>query len=171
MAHRGRFSKPGDYHSFELAGFTFFLILGKDGVVRAFHNVCRHRAYTITRKKSGSSTVLGCRYHGWSYDTRGNLVKAPQFDNIEGFDKSKNGLFEIRAQTSRHGLIFINLDASKNVSDLDISDVDRFANQYCLSPRSIWIGGWDLGGDFNWKMAGMYTVGVSRSMVSSDDIR
>jgi phenylpropionate dioxygenase-like ring-hydroxylating dioxygenase large terminal subunit len=59
----------------ELAEFPILIILGKDHIIRAFHNVCRHRAYTITKKPAGSSLVLGCRYHGWSYDTKGNLVK------------------------------------------------------------------------------------------------
>ncbi|KAL1970261.1 hypothetical protein VTN77DRAFT_5421 [Rasamsonia byssochlamydoides] len=153
ICHRSRFSKPGDYHSFELAGFPIFLILGKDNVVRAFHNVCRHRAYTITRKESGSSTVLGCRYHGWSYNTRGTLIKAPHFENVPGFDKSQNGLFEIHTAMSKDGLIFVNLDANPTVSEPDFKSADAFTAQQRLGMKSTWISGSTFEGKFNWKAA------------------
>ncbi|RWQ94094.1 iron-sulfur cluster-binding protein [Paecilomyces variotii] len=153
VSHRSRFTKPGDYHSLDIAGFPVFLILGKDGIVRAFHNVCRHRAYTITKKECGSSTVLGCRYHGWSYNTRGDLIKAPHFEDVPGFDKSQNGLFEIHAHTSNYGLIFINLDASPSVPEVDSSQSNDFAASHGLTVDSTWVTGWTLEGAFNWKMA------------------
>ncbi|KKA25414.1 Uncharacterized protein T310_0592 [Rasamsonia emersonii CBS 393.64] len=148
-----RFSKPGDYHSFELASFPFFLILGKDNVVRAFHNVCRHRAYTITKKESGSSMVLGCRYHGWSYNTRGALIKAPHFENVPGFDKSQNGLFEIHTAMSKDGLIFINMDANPTVSPPDFKSADAFTARQRLGIKSTWISGSTFEANFNWKAA------------------
>lgn len=138
----------------DIAGFPVFLILGKDGIVRAFHNVCRHRAYIITKKECGSSTVLGCRYHGWSYNTRGDLIKAPHFEDVPGFDKSQNGLFEIHAHTSKYGMVFINLDASPSVLEVDSSQADDFATAHGLTVDSIWVAGWTLEGHFNWKMAG-----------------
>ena len=61
MAHESMFQKPGDYRTFEIVGFSFVVIFGKDKQIRAFHNVCRHRAYAVTKKEAGSSTVLGCR--------------------------------------------------------------------------------------------------------------
>lgn len=154
ICHRSRFSKPGDYHSFELASFPFFLILGKDNVVRAFHNVCRHRAYTITKKESGSSMVLGCRYHGWSYNTRGALIKAPHFENVPGFDKSQNGLFEIHTAMSKDGLIFINMDANPTVSPPDFKSADAFTARQRLGIKSTWISGSTFEANFNWKAAG-----------------
>ncbi|KAF2183334.1 ISP domain-containing protein [Zopfia rhizophila CBS 207.26] len=155
ISHRSRFTKPGDYISLELAGFPIVIILGKDRIARAFHNVCRHRAYTITKKPAGSSLVLGCRYHGWSYDTRGNLVKAPQFDGIAGFDKSQNGLFKIRTCTDRGGFIHINLDASCITPAQDSPGCEElvgFAAEHDISAQSTFITGWELNGEFNWKV-------------------
>lgn len=161
VCHRSRFSKPGDYHSFELASFPFFLILGKDNVVRAFHNVCRHRAYTITKKESGSSLVLGCKYHGWSYNTRGALIKAPHFENVPGFDKSQNGLFEIHTAMSKDGLIFINMDANPTVSQPDLKSAGAFTARQRLGINSTWISGSTFEGNFNWKAAGRYAKAKS----------
>ncbi|KAJ5612740.1 hypothetical protein N7510_005934 [Penicillium lagena] len=154
LAHRSQLTKAGAYQSFDIAGFPIFLIRGKDDKIRAFHNVCRHRAYTITRKESGATTVLGCRYHGWSYDTRGHLVKAPQFDDVPGFDKSQNGLFEIHAHTTEHGWVFVNLDAGEPspFNSSTSSSLRKFANAARLSSRDTWVTGQTLRGAFNWKL-------------------
>ena len=100
--------------------------------------------------------MLGCRYHGWSYDTTGRLVKAPQFDGIPGFDKSENGLFEIHAHTTKQGWIFVNLDAGEpgclpESTDLDL---DRFLGAVGLVSESKWLAGQTLTGMFNWKFGG-----------------
>lgn len=154
LAHSAQFTKPGMYQSFDMAGFPVFVIRGKDGKIRAFHNVCRHRAYTITRKETGASTVLGCRYHGWSYDTTGRLVKAPQFDNVPGFDKSQNSLFEIHAHTTQQGLVFVNLNAEEPspLDDEAMSKLNGFSVASGLQPGSVWVAGQTLSADFNWKM-------------------
>ncbi|KAF2662202.1 ISP domain-containing protein [Lophiostoma macrostomum CBS 122681] len=153
IAHCSRFTKPGDYISMDLAGFPIIVILGKDRIARTFHNVCRHRAYTVTKKPAGSSLVLGCRYHGWSYDTRGTLVKAPHFDNIPGFDKSENGLFKVRTCMDRGGFIYVNLDSgNRNIPDCD--GTIPFALDHGLSATSRWLTSWEVKGAFNWKTIG-----------------
>ncbi|KAE8418306.1 hypothetical protein BDV36DRAFT_283100 [Aspergillus pseudocaelatus] len=152
LSHRNRFAKVGDYQSYEVAGFPIFLILGKDGKVRAFHNVCRHRAYTVTKKECGSSAVLGCRYHGWSYNTYGELTKAPHFDDIPGFDRSQNSLFAIHTVTNGLGFIFVNLEASPRIPSADTSLLDAFASNNRLDSQSIWVAGQTIKADFNWKM-------------------
>ncbi|GLI80805.1 hypothetical protein PoHVEF18_009162 [Penicillium ochrochloron] len=154
LAHNTQFSKAGAYQSFDIAGFPIFLIRSKDDKIRAFHNVCRHRAYTITRKETGTSTVLGCRYHGWSYDTTGRLVKAPQFEGIPGFDKSENSLFEIHTHTTDHGMVFVNLDAAKPTSfpTSTSSGLKSFGGIAGIGSKSIWLAGQTLTGSFNWKL-------------------
>ena len=153
VSHRSRFYKPGDYVSFDLAGFPFFLILGKDHVLRAFHNVCRHRAFSVTKKAAGSSLVLGCRYHGWSYDTKGRLTKAPEFDRIPGFDKSKNSLFEIHARVDNHGFAYVNLDARKEAGESELWELTKHGKPTDINHDSCWLHCWELKGNFNWKVA------------------
>ena len=43
---------------------------------------------------------MGCKYHGWSNDTNGKLIKVPQMDGVEGFDKSENPSFAIQIYTT-----------------------------------------------------------------------
>lgn len=104
----------------------------------------------MTRKESGSTTVLGCKYHGWSYNTAGELVKAPQFENVPGFDKAQNSLFGIHTQVSRSGFIFLNLDAGPTVSDAETPALDEFAERNGLG-RVTWATGETLDGEFSWK--------------------
>jgi nitrite reductase/ring-hydroxylating ferredoxin subunit len=152
--HRSRFSKAGDYLTLSVAGFSYFLILGKDHILRGFHNVCRHRAYEVTRKECGSSTVLGCRYHGWSYDTTGQLTKAPEFDNVEGFDKSKNSLFEIHVRVDDNGMVFVNLDAGEveGIEDTEMKEITKKRDAKWITSKKICE--WRQEGTFNWKLAG-----------------
>ncbi|KAJ9489018.1 hypothetical protein VN97_g4262 [Penicillium thymicola] len=172
LAHSSQFQKPGAYQSFDISGFPVFLIRGKDDKTRAFHNVCRHRAYTITRKETGASTVLGCRYHGWSYDTTGRLVKAPQFDDVPGFDKSRNSLFEVHTHTTDQGMVFVNLNSGQPAAfDSEVaSSLSGFARIAGLEAKSAWLTGQTLSGDFNWKVGArtrhldVYTSELHRRM-------
>ncbi|KAF2723002.1 ISP domain-containing protein [Polychaeton citri CBS 116435] len=111
VCHASLFQRPGDYRTFDIADFNIIVMLSKDGVIRAFHNVCRHRAYSVCTKSAGNALALRCRYHGWTYDSRGKLVKAPKFDDVVGFDKSQNSLFEVRTFIDTSGFIYVNLDA------------------------------------------------------------
>lgn len=128
--------------------------------------MCRHRAYTIARKETGSSTVLGCRYHGWSYDTTGRLVKAPQFDDIPGFNRSENSLFEIHTHSTEHGYVFVNLNAAEpvafdNSTHLALEDFARTAG---AGSKSELVAGQTLTGEFNWKYGGMIITGRSKGL-------
>ncbi|GAB1526184.1 hypothetical protein RhiTH_009350 [Rhizoctonia solani] len=116
--HTSRFQKPGDYLKLELAGYSYFVILTKEGNYNAFHNVCRHRAFPLVQKETGSSTVIGCKYHGWSYSSStGALIKAPKFNNVPSFKPSENGLFRIRTHVTSAGFIFINFAANIDNDD------------------------------------------------------
>lgn len=116
----------------------------------------------MTRKESGSSTVLGCKYHGWSYDVKGQLIKAPMFDGVQGFRKEDNGLFEVPLSVSEDsGVVWINLDAaqmSEGIGDYgerwEREAVDSFLGLEAKKCR--WVDGRTVEGGFNWKNAGKY---------------
>lgn len=154
MTHTSRFQKPGDYRTFDIADFSFLLILGKDRQLRAFHNVCRHRAYAVTKKECGSSIVLGCRYHGWSYDTRGKLLKAPEFENVKGFEKDLNGLWEVKTEI-RESMVFINFDVGNEVTSQVLGGLEMDLRRWRTCEME-WVDEWKVEGNFNWKLAGRW---------------
>jgi phenylpropionate dioxygenase-like ring-hydroxylating dioxygenase large terminal subunit len=66
----------GDHVSLDVAGIPVLVMRGRDGVARAFLNVCTHRG-AIIAKEPGSSLRLKCPYHGWNFDEKGALVGVP----------------------------------------------------------------------------------------------
>lgn len=152
VSHRGRFKDPGDYIVYEVAGFRFYMILGKDKRVRAFHNVCRHRAFPVARKDSGRATVLGCRFHGWSYDTTGRLTKAPYFDDIPGFDRSQFSLYEIHTKEDKWGFLHINPSTGDNVAASNPAAGSVTGRLTKITPNAKQIHSFERQGRFNWKL-------------------
>lgn len=151
--HSSRFKKAGDYFAFNFTGINFFIIKNKAGEINAFHNVCRHRAYPVVRKEKGSSIVIGCKYHGWSYNTDGKLTKAPHFDNVEGFEKEKNSLFPIKTHVTPQGLIFVNFcnDPEQFVEfDEWFGGLQTEMNEFDFSDYEYHMS-YELDGQFNWK--------------------
>jgi choline monooxygenase len=101
---------PGDYVAAEVAGWRVFAIRDRDGGLRAFHNVCRHRAGMVVESDDGHCEVLRCRYHGWVYDSAGRLRKTPAFGEAPDFRKEDYGLVPVAVALWR-GLLFVNIDA------------------------------------------------------------
>lgn len=109
VGHQGQVENPGDYVAGEIAGWRFFVIRGRDGGLKGFHNVCSHRAGPLLDDGAGHCDVLRCRYHRWVYDSDGRLKATPDFGEAPGFDRADYGLKPIKVAEWR-GLIFANLD-------------------------------------------------------------
>lgn len=106
--HASQLEKAGDYFAFEMAGESLFCIKGRDDVIRTFYNVCQHRAHQLV-SGTGSTRVVVCPYHAWTYELTGGLRAGPNINSVEGFDKSKICLTEVRTELFL-GFIFVNLD-------------------------------------------------------------
>jgi len=106
--HIGQVEKPGDYFAFELAGESLFCIRGRDNVVRTFYNVCQHRAHQLVSGE-GTTRVVVCPYHAWTYELTGHLRSGPNLKSVPGFDRGSVCLTEVRTEVFL-GFIFVNLD-------------------------------------------------------------
>src|SRR6202140_2821161 len=92
----------------ELAGEPIVIVRDKQGTLRAFSNVCRHRAGPIAQG-SGCKNVLRCGYHGWTYTLDGRLIGTPDIEGVEFFDRSTMGMVPLRLETWEQ-FIFVNFD-------------------------------------------------------------
>ncbi|MBK0398299.1 aromatic ring-hydroxylating dioxygenase subunit alpha [Limibaculum sp. M0105] len=106
--HESQVRNTGDYFSFEIAGESLFCIRGRDGELRSFYNVCQHRAHQLV-EGSGSTRVVVCPYHAWTYELSGQLRAGPNIKAVPGFDRGKVCLTGVRTEVF-HGFIFVNLD-------------------------------------------------------------
>ena len=81
--------EPGDYRLVEIAGDSLIVVRGQDGVIRAHHNVCRHRGTRLVEGEAGClAGLIQCPYHAWTYGLDGQLRRAPHMDRVEGFSVS-----------------------------------------------------------------------------------
>ena len=79
-------AEPGQWIVRELAGASVLIVRADDGVVRAFHNVCRHRGTLLCDGTAGHTRGhLQCPYHAWTYRLDGALHRAPHMDKVVGF--------------------------------------------------------------------------------------
>ena len=86
-AHVSAIAEPGAWVMREIGDQSFFVIRGKDGVPRAFHNVCRHRGARLFEEERGRTRArITCPYHAWSYGFDGELLGARATEGIEDFD-------------------------------------------------------------------------------------
>lgn len=154
ITHKCRFREAGDYASFKVAGYPFFLCLDRGGNIGGFHNICRHRAFPLIQEKVGNVKILACKYHGWSYGINGNLAKAPHFESFPDFKKEENGLLRIHVHIDKLGFVWVNLNSAKDPIPWDddfvgIDTQERFAKfdfeDYHFDHT------WQADGEFNWK--------------------
>jgi len=150
VAREAELSRPGDYVSGEVAGMPVFVIRHRDGNLRAFHNVCRHRAGPVVRKETGHCDVLRCSYHGWVYDLEGHLKKAPGYGCAEGEGSDRFNLFPLRVAVW-NGLVFV--CQSEDSPDLLawLGDIVRIARDYPPIEEMTFHGTDELLGRANWK--------------------
>ncbi len=108
VGHVHQAANPGDYFTFDLIGEPLLIARGEDGILRCFHNVCRHRAGNPA-SGCGNRKLFRCGYHGWTYRLDGALLVTPEFDGVEDFDPQDFGLVPVRLE-EWFNLIFVNLD-------------------------------------------------------------
>jgi carnitine monooxygenase subunit len=108
VCHISDIPGAGDWHSLELLGDSVIVMRGDDGHVRAFHNVCRHRASRLVDGSQGCAKKLVCPYHGWTYEKDGRLSGVPNKADYSGLDMGALGLIPVQCEIWQ-GFIFIRL--------------------------------------------------------------
>lgn len=145
--HENELSDPGDMHTLEVAGNPLLLVRDQKDKINAFYNVCKHRGGPVAVKK-GTTSVLQCQYHGWTYLLDGSLRGVPQFKKVDLFDKKDFGLTPVKMQ-NWEGLLFVSLDddidplnhfldgISKKITPIEISNF-KFVEQQSYIINCNW---------------------------------
>lgn len=110
VGHKNDFSKPGDFVRKDIGKESVIVMKGRDDQIRAFHNVCRHRAHRLVSEDRGRlGAVITCPYHSWAYGLNGELRAASVKEGVLDFDPVKCGLVPVRLEEYA-SFIFMNLD-------------------------------------------------------------
>jgi phenylpropionate dioxygenase-like ring-hydroxylating dioxygenase large terminal subunit/AcrR family transcriptional regulator len=107
VCHASELPETGDYVAFEFFGRRGFVLRGADDEIRAFHNVCAHRAHAVVSGDRGRcARFLTCMYHGWTYHLDGRNRSISAADTFPAFDRSKFGLRPIEVEVFM-GFVFV----------------------------------------------------------------
>lgn len=144
----------GDYlvKEMHILRTSVLVVRGRDGQIRAFHNMCRHRGNKLcaTGSESGNARGFSCAFHGWTYDPEGQLVIVPDEDQFFNLEKKELGLTQFSVGIWE-GFIFINAAPKESLRDWLGEMYDRF-DGYFDNPDLKRISCYRADVRVNWKV-------------------
>src|SRR5579862_5387482 len=108
VCHAEKVRAPGTFCTAQIGGHPIAIIRDEQGVLRAFYNVCQHRAHPVLVGE-GSIRRIVCPYHAWHYRLDGRLAGAPHTAALKDFSPCDIRLREVRVEEFC-GFVFVNLD-------------------------------------------------------------
>jgi phenylpropionate dioxygenase-like ring-hydroxylating dioxygenase large terminal subunit len=109
VCHESDIAQSGEFRTLDYLGESVIAIRGGDGQIRAFSNVCRHRAMRLLEGPSGCTKKLVCPYHAWVYETDGRLSGVPMRSDYPALRLEANGLHPVSIEVWR-GFVFVRLE-------------------------------------------------------------
>ncbi len=109
VCHISDLPGPGDYRTLDYAGESVIVIRGLDRIIRAFTNVCRHRAMRLVQGPGGCAKKLVCPYHAWTYEADGRLSGVPHKAEYPALNMAQSGLAAVAIEQWR-GFVFVRLE-------------------------------------------------------------
>ncbi|MCP5081830.1 MAG: Rieske 2Fe-2S domain-containing protein [Alphaproteobacteria bacterium] len=101
-------AETGDYLVHDIADVPVLIVRQADGTISAFVNACAHRFACLVGNASGNAKRFTCRYHAWTYDLKGDLVRAPYMEMKPDFDPAQHGLRRLRCEVWE-GFVYVTL--------------------------------------------------------------
>jgi len=157
--HTSDLAETGAFFTFNLLNERAFVIRDRDGTVRAFHNVCPHRAHSLVQGTFGQCKGrLTCPYHGWTFALDGRRIGIGAPETFRPHDREQFGLKELDCEVL-FGFVFIRFRrGGMKVSEQFAPLLEEFANYRTeeMIPDMEWanIGGyWEEIVDVDWKNA------------------
>ena len=123
--HTALLKEPGDYVTVQICDQNVFVMRGNDGELRAFYNVCQHRAHELLPAGSGNvARAIVCPYHAWAFEKDGRLRGAPRSQQRPGFNKADFSLKPVNLEIFLD-CAFINLDPDAQPLSEIAGDLER----------------------------------------------
>jgi len=142
-------SDPESFFTLDLAGEPIVVVRDVAGRLRAFSNVCRHRAGPIAQG-AGCRKVLNCAYHGWTYTLDGLLIGTPEVDGMEFFDRSAMGMVPLRCETWEQ-FLFVNFAPDGPSLGEYLGNIPELAREFPFAELAL-AGRRDYLVNCNWKV-------------------
>ncbi len=108
VCHVADIPASGDWRALSFLGESVIVLRGDDGTVRAFANVCRHRAMRLLDGEAGCAKKIVCPYHAWVYELDGRLSGVPERRAYPALDMATTGLVPVDIEIWQ-GFVFVRL--------------------------------------------------------------
>ena len=130
VGHTSEIPAPRDYLTLDAVDERAIVIRGNDGVIRAFHNVCRHRGAKLLDRKSGQcGHALTCPFHGWTYRLEGDLIGVPAESTFANFNKAENRLISLDMEIWQ-GFVFVRFISGGDSVNASMQSVEHLFEPY-----------------------------------------
>jgi phenylpropionate dioxygenase-like ring-hydroxylating dioxygenase large terminal subunit len=151
VGHVNEIPGPGDFMTLDVADERALVVRGRDGEVRAFHNLCRHRGSRVVAEASGNcGPVITCPFHGWSYGLDGRLSGVPHPKSFGAMDKTGLGLKALRIEVW-HGMVFVRFKGEGPSMAETLAPMEAEVAPYRLEEMRPIGKRWRMEFEANWK--------------------
>jgi phenylpropionate dioxygenase-like ring-hydroxylating dioxygenase large terminal subunit len=151
--HQNDIPEKGDWLAFDLIGERAVVMRGQDGVIRAFHNLCRHRGARVVDGVAGHCKgAIVCPFHGWVYNLDGSLRGAARPETFGKMDRSQFGLKPVEMEVFQ-GFIFVRFHPGPqpSVAEFLRPYVSDFESYQTANIRPVAVPSWSTDLPVNWK--------------------
>lgn len=139
VAHRSELAEPNDYVTREVIGENIVVLRDRDGVLRAFYNVCPHRGHQLLSGSGRAKNVITCPYHAWTFKLDGELARARNCENVPNFDKDKASLVPVKVEEYA-GFVFINMDENVGTVEQQLPGLEARMRAACPVIDQLQLG-------------------------------
>ncbi|MEN0135966.1 MAG: SRPBCC family protein [Rhodococcus sp. (in: high G+C Gram-positive bacteria)] len=152
VAHGSEIPRSGDFFTLQMPRNNIIVVRQRDGGVKTFVNLCRHRGALLEKEEKGRCRLFSCPYHRWSYDTDGSLRTITRDNTFGETDTTNMGLVELPTE-ERHGFIWVVDEAN---AEIDVAgwlgeEMDTILSGYDLGSKvAFQAEGFDE--PVNWKI-------------------
>lgn len=138
VCHVEKVREPGAYTTATIAGKSIAIVRDGEGKLRAFYNVCKHRAHELLSGE-GKKNVITCPYHAWAYRLDGSLVVAPHTEHLIDFNKNEICLDQVQVEEFC-GFIYVNLDRTAPSLAVQSGDLKHEINHWAPDIADLTFG-------------------------------
>jgi choline monooxygenase len=149
VGHISQLQGSGSYFTVDIAEQPLVILQDKAGQLRAFYNICTHRAGPVALG-SGMCNRLTCLYHAWSFDLDGHLRGIPDMETAENFDLAAHALTPVKVDTWGP-FIFVNLDPNSEPLSVQMGELPEIFQRYRFNDWAR-VHSIDYWTDTNWKL-------------------
>jgi benzoate/toluate 1,2-dioxygenase subunit alpha len=158
LAHESQLTQPHDFYTTSIGRQPIILMRNQHGEIGGFLNACPHRGATVCLSKRGNQKVLTCPYHGWSFNSNGNLISVKDYAPSaypQAFDRFDHALTRVPRVKNYRGFIFGSLNPAVPDFEAHLGEARIFIDMIADQAPQGWEvvkGSADYTYGGNWKL-------------------